>query len=108
MMNDSIKQRKNKMKIRVKSFLTLRKVMDGQASLEIEAEGLTIRQLLEKLCNRFGENLRNMIFDPEAQGETQDIKILINGRHYRHMPDRLDSELKDGDEVSIFPLMAGG
>ena len=108
MMNDSIKQRKNKMKIIVKSFLTLRKAMDGQASLEIEAEALTIRQLLEKLCDRFGENLRNMIFDPESQGESQDIKILINGRHYRHLPDGFDSGLADGDEVSIFPLMAGG
>ena len=96
------------MKIVVKSFLTLRKAMGGQPSLEIEAEELTIRQLLEKLCNRFGENLRNMIFDPEAQGEGQNIKILINGRHYRHMPEGLDNELKDGDEVCIFPLMAGG
>ena len=96
------------MKIVVKSFLTLRKVMDGQASLEIEAEELTIRQLLEKLCNRFGENLRNMIFDPEAQKESQNIKILINGRHFRHLPEELDSQLKDGDEVCIFPLMAGG
>ncbi len=108
MMNASRKQRKNMMKIRVKSFLTLRKVMDGQASLEIEAEALTIRQLLEQLCDRFGENLRNMIFDPESQGESQDIKILINGRHYRHLPDGFDSGLADGDEVSIFPLMAGG
>jgi len=96
------------MKIVVKSFLTLRKVMDGQASLEIEAEELTIRQLVEKLCNRFGENLRNMILDPETQGQSQDIKILINGRHFRHLPDGFDNELKDGDEVSVFPLMAGG
>jgi len=96
------------MKIVVKSFLTLRKVMGGQTSLEIEADTLTIRQLLEKLCNRFGENLRDMIFDPEDQKENQNIKILINGRHYRHLPDGLDSGLADGDEVSIFPLMAGG
>ena len=96
------------MRIVVKSFLTLRKAMDGQASLEIEAEVLTLRQLLEKLCNRFGESLRNMIFDPEAREQSQDIKILINGRHFRHLPDGFDNELKDGDEVSIFPLMAGG
>ena len=92
----------------VKSFLTLRKAMDGQASLEIEADEMTVRQLLEKLCTRFGENLKDMIFFPEAQGESQDIKILINGRHYRHMPEGLDKHLKDGDVVSIFPLMAGG
>ena len=96
------------MKIIVKGFLTLRKAMDGQVSLELEIEGLTIRQLLEKLCNRFGANLRNMIFDPETQGQSQDINILINGRHFRHLPEGLDNELKDGDEVSIFPIMAGG
>jgi MoaD family protein len=96
------------MKIVVKSFLTMRKIMDGQASLEIEAEALTIRQLLEQLCDRFGENLRNMVFDSENPTVTQDIKILINGRHFRHLPDGFDNELKDGDEVSIFPLMAGG
>lgn len=96
------------MKIRVKSFLTLRKAMDGQASLKIEAEELAIRQLLEKLCNRFGENLRNMIFDSENPTVTQNIKILINGRHYRHLPDGFDNDLRAGDEVSIFPIMAGG
>ena len=96
------------MKIVVKSFLTLRKAMDGQASLEIEADEMTIRELLERLCNRFGKDLRNVIFDPESGGENQDIKVLINGRHYRHMPEGLDNHLKDGDEVSIFPLMAGG
>ena len=96
------------MKIVVKSFLILRKVMGGQTSLEIEADTLTIRQLLENLCNMFGENLRDMIFDPEDKKENQNIKILINGRHFRHLPEGLDNGLKDGDEVSIFPLMAGG
>lgn len=82
--------------------------MGGQASLEIEANTLTIRQLLEKLCNMFGENLRDMIFNPQDKKENQNIKILVNGRHYRHLPEGLDNGLKDGDEVSIFPLMAGG
>lgn len=91
------------MKILVKSFLTLRKVMDGQASLEIETEKLSIKQLVEKLCNRFGENFEDMIFDPETQRESRDIKILVNGRHFRHLADGFDSQLKDGDEVSIFP-----
>ncbi|MBW2354379.1 MAG: hypothetical protein JRF51_14305, partial [Deltaproteobacteria bacterium] len=74
------------MKIRVKGYLTVRKAMNGQASLEIEAEELTVTELLEMLCNRYGEDLRCMIFDPETQGQSQDIKILVNGRHFRHLP----------------------
>ncbi|MBW1780858.1 MAG: MoaD family protein [Deltaproteobacteria bacterium] len=96
------------MKIVVKSFLTVRKVMDGQASLEIEADEITIRELLDQLCSWFGENLKNMIFDPQAREENQGIKILINGRHYRQLPKGLDSSLMDGDVVSVFPIMAGG
>ena len=96
------------MKVVVKSFLTVRKAMDGQASLEIEADGITIRELLDQLCSWFGENLKNMIFDPQAREENQDIKILINGRSYRLLPAGLDSPLMDGDVVSVFPIMAGG
>ena len=96
------------MKVVVKSFLTVRKAMHGQASLEIEADEMTFRELLEQLCSRFGENLENMIFDSQIQVDRQDVKILINGRHYRHMPKGLDNPLADGDEVSIFPIMAGG
>lgn len=96
------------MKIVVKSFLTVRKAMDGQASLEIEADEITIRALLDQLCSQFGGDLKNMIFDPQAREESQNIKILINGRHYRHMPKGLDNPLTDGDVVSVFPIMAGG
>jgi len=95
-------------KVVVKSFLTVRKAMDGQASLEIEADAVTIRELLDQLCSRFGENLKNIIFDPQAREEKQDIKILINGRPYRLLPAGLDSPLMDGDVVSVFPIMAGG
>jgi MoaD family protein len=96
------------MKITVKSFLTLRKAMDGQASLDIEAEKLTLRELLAKLCARFGENFRNMLFDPKEGQGSQNVKVLINGRRYTDLPDQMDNELKDGDEVCLFPPMAGG
>ena len=96
------------MKIRVKAFLTLRKVMGDQALLEIEAGKLTIRDLLKELSNRFGEEFRDMISDPETQSGFGYIQILVNGRHYRHLPNSLDTELKEGDELSIFPPVAGG
>jgi molybdopterin synthase sulfur carrier subunit len=96
------------MKIRVKAFLTLRKVMGDQASLEIEAERRTIRDLLEELSIRFGDEFRNMILEPESLSGFRYIQVLVNGRHYRHLPNGLDTELKEGDEVSLFPPVAGG
>ena len=36
------------------------------------------------------------------------VGVLVNGRHYSHLPDRQQTELADGDEVSILPPAAGG
>ncbi|NOQ19123.1 MAG: molybdopterin synthase sulfur carrier subunit, partial [Desulfobacterales bacterium] len=30
------------------------------------------------------------------------------GRHYIHLPNRLDTELEEEDEVALFPAIAGG
>jgi molybdopterin converting factor small subunit len=32
----------------------------------------------------------------------------VNGRHVSHLPEGLETELADGDEVSVFPVVAGG
>ncbi|MBL7205255.1 MAG: MoaD/ThiS family protein [Desulfobacteraceae bacterium] len=34
--------------------------------------------------------------------------ILVNGCNWRNLPERLDTELKDGDEVCLFPPVIGG
>ncbi len=69
---------------------------------------LTIRDLLKELSIRFEEHFKNMILEPESQSRFRYIQILVNGRHYRHLPNSLDTELKQGDELSLFPPVAGG
>ena len=96
------------MKIKIKSFLTLKKMMGGQGSLKMEVEAITLRELLEELSRRFGQGFRDMVLDPESMSRTGHFQILINGRNYRHFAGQIDTELKDGDEISIFPLIAGG
>jgi hypothetical protein len=44
------------MKIIVKSFLTLRSLMNNQAAVEIEEEEITIQQVLDKVIAMFGED----------------------------------------------------
>ncbi|MHA2300346.1 MAG: MoaD/ThiS family protein [Candidatus Thorarchaeota archaeon] len=43
----------------------------------------------------------------ENQNVKPDITILRNGREIRFL-DSIDTELSSGDEISIFPLVAGG
>ena len=49
-----------------------------------------------------------MVFAPESQDLSQHIIVLVNGRHVSHLPNGLSTELNDGDEVALFPPIAGG
>ena len=96
------------MKIRVRGFLTLKQAMGSEPELMIEIDDLTIRRLLEEMSVRFGKGFYRMIFDPDTGEVNGYVRVLVNGRHYSHMPDRLETRLTDGDDVAIFPPLAGG
>ena len=96
------------MKITVKSFLTLRQVMGSQAEFEMEIGDITIGELLNLLCDRFGEGLAAQIFDRDTKKVSHLLRVLVNGRHYTTLPDRLNAKLDEGDEVALFPPVAGG
>ena len=96
------------MKITVRGFLTLRSVMDARVAIDFERDVLTVAGLLCELCDKYGEDFRKMIFDPQTNAPGRNIRILINGRHCSHLPGKLSTQLHDGDEVSLFPPIAGG
>ena len=96
------------MKITVKGYLTLKKTLGHKGVLEMEMEDTTISVMLSDLSDRFGQEFRDLLFDPKTKNLRNHIRVLVNGRHYKHLPNRLDTELKEGDEVSLFPTIAGG
>ena len=94
--------------INVKGYLTFREVI-GNRSIQVnETERYTLRHLLERLSLDYEGELGYQIFDPVGGGVRDHIAVLINGVHHSHLPDRLETELKDGDEIAIFPPIAGG
>lgn len=65
----------------------------------------TVEELLKKLCSMYGKKFEGRVFkDGELSAE---IIILVNGRHIGHCKG-IHTELGDDDEVSIFPVVAGG
>ena len=82
--------------------------MGDQSALELEIGHMTLIELLHELSDMFGERFTQMVFDRAEKGLNQQIRILINGRHYSHTPQKLNTRLQEGDEIALFPPIAGG
>jgi molybdopterin converting factor small subunit len=69
-------------------------------------EGESLRSLLNRLAGRLPQ-LPGPIFDPETQTLSSEVAVLIND-HLNHFSQGLETELKNGDRIFIFPYLAGG
>ena len=96
------------MKIKVKGYLTFKKAIGDTLVLELDVENATVRGVLESLSDRYGREFTDLIFDPNTKEVSTHIRVLVNGRHYNFLPKGLDTELQEGDEIALFPPVAGG
>ena len=93
------------MNIFVRGYLTLAAIIPpGHMALE---EGTSLRGLLELMASRGGQEFAASVFDPE-HGLRAGVAVLVNGRSTAHAEAGLELPLEDGDEVAIFPALAGG
>ncbi|MFH0725567.1 MAG: MoaD/ThiS family protein [Pseudomonadota bacterium] len=97
------------MTIKVKSYLDVQKTLGNLNAVAVEDNNAaTLRRLLDHLILQFGKELADQIFVPDTGEIVDHLMLLVNGRNYRVMPEGLDTSLKDGDEVTLFPPAAGG
>jgi molybdopterin synthase sulfur carrier subunit len=88
----------------VKYFATIR-TYTGETERRVEHAPADLRELVTALAGRYGTSFRRAVFSgDELNGE---IIILVNGRNVLYLQG-LDTPLKADDEVSIFPMVAGG
>ena len=96
------------MPVKVKGYLTYKDII-GERSITIpNGETMTVAGLLNLLGIQLGQVFSDAIFDPQTNMLEEHVAVIINGRSYRNLPGKLDTQLKDGDDVAIFPPMAGG
>jgi molybdopterin synthase sulfur carrier subunit len=96
------------MKIKLKGYLNFKKVFRKSGITEIEISDGTLRGLFDVLPKLLGEEFTDLIYDSNTETVRRDIRVLLNGRHIVHLPKGLETELKAGDEVALFPPIAGG
>ena len=89
--------------IKVRIPTPLRPLTKGQG--EVEATGRTVSDMIEHL-NTAHPGLKDRLCD--EQGELRRfVNVYVNEEDIRFLKGK-DTTLKDGDEVSIVPAIAGG
>lgn len=89
----------------MKFFASFREAVGkGQESVE----GVkNVASLLDELVRKFGEKLAEHLYHSGTREIRKTVNILVNGRGL-NLPHELDTQLKDGDVVTIFPPVSGG
>lgn len=76
-----------------------------EAQEQISCQGKTIGECLDHLDQRLPGFQETMLDEKGNIRET--ITIFLGGRNVRNL-NQLSTEVKDHDEISIIPFMAGG
>ena len=91
------------MSIKVRVSVSLRRLVGG--AREVEVTHCTVATAIEELDRRY-PGFTGRILN-EQGGQRRFINLYVNGEDIRFL-DGLETELQDGDELSILPALAGG
>lgn len=87
----------------VKLYTSLREIA-GEKETKVNAR--TIKEAIEILSKKYGDSFRKHLLDENGNLKPF-FHIMVNGRRMELLK-RLETELKDGDVLDIFPPVGGG
>jgi molybdopterin synthase sulfur carrier subunit len=96
--------------VRVRTILTIKRIL-GKGEFDMSfPEGSTLDDLLSSMIGTWGDELSSRLLGPAGNGRTRQIpvtRIMVNGRDIEFL-NGLKTELREGDEVLILPVVSGG
>lgn len=88
--------------VKVTSFFTMKDLL-GDGRITLAPDDCSVNAALQALSRKHGEKFTKQIFDTET-GQLKFYRVVVNNRQCLN----LDASLKDGDEIQLYPAMAGG
>lgn len=94
-------------RVKVHSILGLKDII-GQREIEVSlAEGSNLSNLLFQMAETWGEKLSSRLFEPGTDHLFPHIRLVVNGQDIAFLSG-METVLKNGDEVLLFPPVSGG
>lgn len=90
------------MSVRVHIPTPMRQHTEGQATVEVA--GATVQGVLDDLAKRFPGIVQRLFENGQVR---RFVNVYLNDEDIRYL-DNLATAVKDGDELSIIPAVAGG
>jgi molybdopterin synthase sulfur carrier subunit len=90
------------MSVRVQIPTPMRPHADGQPTVEVS--GATVKTVLDNLGQKYPGITQRLFANGQVR---QFINLYLNDEDIRYL-DNLNTAVKDGDELSIIPAVAGG
>ncbi len=93
--------------VKVYTILALKEII-GQREFEISLpRGSTVKDLIFWMVKKWGDKLSSHLFYTGSNRLLPHIRLMVNGRDITFL-NGLQTILKNGDEFTMLPLVAGG
>ena len=81
--------------------------LSGKSQISLNLKKPTVRSVVLKLAESLSVEAKRLLVDPELNDPRPNALILVNGKEINVLKG-LETELKDGDEVTLIPVSHGG
>jgi molybdopterin synthase sulfur carrier subunit len=79
----------------------------GIDRLSLEVERSNVKKMIKVLAGLFPTEARSLLIDPDLDDPRPNALILLNGREINVL-NGLETEVTDGDEITLIPVVHGG
>jgi MoaD family protein len=96
------------LKVKVEYLGHIKNITNNKREEEIETkEDATITDLLIRLSKEHGEPFKKAIYEPKGTDVKSNYIITVNGYLLNQLKG-LETKLKNGDHVTLLPIVSGG
>ena len=79
----------------------------GIDRLSLEVERSNVKNMIKVLAGFFPTEAKRLLIDPDLDDPRPNALILLNGREINVL-NGLETEVTDGDEITLIPVVHGG